>query len=313
MRVMLRKVLFGLALFSSPRLLNCQDLSPRAYIITPIHSNAVTIQYSFLDGNLLFAGTVPITDATARAHLAVLSYAHSMRFFGRTANFLAALPYGVGHFQGMVFANETNVYRSGLLACELRFSVNLKGGPAMAPEEFRKWRQKTLVGVSLKVVPPTGQYDPTKLINYGTNRWALKTEVGLSRRWSHWVLDTYGGGWFFTTNPEFFSKNQFNPNVTTQSQNPIGALEGHLSYDVKPRFWASLDGNFWFGGATSLNGKENPITADRNSRVGVTVSVPVTGHQSLKFGYSNGAYIRYGGNYQNISVGWQYSWVGRPK
>ena len=58
---------------------------------------------------------------------------------------------------------------------------------------MRKWHQKTLLGVSLKVVAPTGQYDPTKLINLGANRWAFKPELGLSRRWGHWVLDAYGG------------------------------------------------------------------------------------------------------------------------
>ena len=45
----------------------------------------------------------------------------------------------------------------------------------------------------------------------------------------------------------------------------------------------------------------------RNSRVGVTASVPVTRHQSRKLSYSNGAYTRYCGNYQNVYVAWQYS------
>ena len=53
----------------------------------------------------------------------------------------------------------------------------------MPAQEFRKWRQKTLLGVSLKVVAPTGQYDPTKLVNWGTNRWALKPDFGYSERW----------------------------------------------------------------------------------------------------------------------------------
>jgi hypothetical protein len=126
------------------------------------------------------------------------------------------------------------------------------------------------------------------------------------------VLDTYGAAWFFTTNNEFFSRNQYNPGVSTQSQSPIGAFEGHLSYDVKPRLWASLDGNFWFGGTTSLSGVANPNTALKNSRIGGTVSLPVSKHQSVKFSYNNGAYIRYGGNFQNVSVAWQYSWLGRP-
>jgi hypothetical protein len=289
-----------------------QDLAPRAYIITPIHSNAVTVTYSLYTGNILFDGEVPITGATATSSVPVFSLTHSLRIFGRSANFTVSLPYGVGNFRGTVVGAETKAYRSGLLDSSFRLSVNLKGGPAMDVQDYLKWQQKTLVGVSFKVVAPTGQYDPTKLINFGANRWAFKPEVGLSRRWGHWVLDTYGAVWFFTTNHDFFSRNQFSPGTNTQTQNPIFAFEGHLSYDVKRRLWASLDGNFWVGGRTSLNGVENPGTLQKNSRIGGTVSVPVSKRQSLKFSYNRGAYVRYGGNYDNISVAWQYSWLGRP-
>jgi hypothetical protein len=289
-----------------------QDLAPRAYIITPVHSNAVTLSYSFFDGSLTFEGTVPLTGATARFNVSVFNYSHSLNFFGRSANLLLSLPYGVGNFRGNVVDAEVRAYRSGFLPASLRFSVNIKGGPAMNAQEFSKWNQKTILGVSLRVVPLTGQYDPTKLINLGTNRWAFKPELGYSRRWGHWLLDGYGGAWFYTTNPEFFSHNQFSPGTNTQSQSPIGSFEGHVSYDFKPRLWVSLDGNYWFGGRTSLNGVQSPDTLQRNSRVGFTVSVPLTKHQSLKFSYNNGAYIKYGGNFQNISVAWQYSWLGRP-
>jgi hypothetical protein len=291
---------------------NChaQDLAPRAYLVSPVHSNAVTLTYSLFDGSIIFDGNTPITDSTARVHIPAFIYSHSLSFFGRTANFNAALPYGVGNFRGKVAGTEALAHRSGLLAPTFRFSVNLKGGPAMNAAEFRKWRQKTILGVSFKLVPLAGQYDPTKLINLGTNRFAFKPEFGYSQRWGHWILDAYGGVWFFTQNKEFFSQNQSSPN--TQSQSPVGSFEGHLSYDFKPRLWVSLDGNYWFGGATSVNGVENQLTLQRNSRVGVAASIPLTAHQSLKFSYSNGAYIRYGGNYQNISVAWQYSWLGRP-
>ena len=289
-----------------------QDLAPRAYIITPVHSNAVTLSYSFFDGTLTFDGTVPITGATARFNVSVFNYSHSLNFFGRSANFLFSLPYGVGNFRGNVVDADVLAYRSGLLPASLRFSLNLKGGPAMNAQEFRKWNQKTILGISLRLVPLTGQYDPTKLINLGTNRWAFKPELGYSRRWSHWLLDAYGGAWFYTTNREFFSHNQFSPGTNTQSQSPIASFEGHVSYDFKPRLWVSLDANYWFGGRTSLNGVQNPGTLQRNSRVGFTASIPLTRHQSLKFSYNNGAYIKYGGNFQNISVAWQYSWLGRP-
>lgn len=288
-----------------------QDLAPRAYLITPTHSNAITLTYAFYSGNL-DVGNIPITDATARASIPVLSFVHSMSVFGRSANVAVSLPYGVGNFRGSVLGTETNVYRSGLLDSVCRLSVNLIGGPAMTEEQYSKWMQKTVIGMSLRVVAPTGQYDSTKLVNWGNNRWAFKPEIGVTRRWGHWIVDGYGGGWFFTTNPAFFSKNQYNPRVSAQTQSTIVAFEGHLSYDVKPRLWASLDGNFWFGGKTAISRVENPASTLRNSRVGATVSMPLNKHQSVKFSYNNGAYIKYGGDFQNISVAWQYSWLGHP-
>ncbi|OLB29636.1 MAG: hypothetical protein AUH13_14840 [Acidobacteria bacterium 13_2_20CM_58_27] len=291
---------------------HAQDLAPRAYVITPIHSNAITLTYSFFDGSLVFEGTIPITGAQARVNVTIFNYSHSLKLFGRTANFTGSLPYGIGHLRGTVVGAEALAYRSGLLPASVRFSVNLVGGPAMNVAEYTKWRQRTIVGISLRLVPKTGQYDPTKLINFGTNRWAFKPELGFSERWGHWILDAYGGAWLYTTNPEFFSHNQFSPGTNTQTQSPIGSFEGHLSYDFKRRLWVSLDGNYWFGGTTSLNGVENFSTLQQNSRVGATAAIPLSRHQSIKLSYSSGAYVRYGGNFQNVSVAWQYSWLGRP-
>ena len=94
-------------LLSNIRLV-AQDLAPRAYLITPVHSNAVTLSYSFIDGDLLFDGTVPITDAKARVNLSLFSLTHSMRFFGRTANVTASLPYGIGNFHGAVLGTRAD-------------------------------------------------------------------------------------------------------------------------------------------------------------------------------------------------------------
>jgi hypothetical protein len=134
--------------------------------------------------------------------------------------------------------------------------------------------------------------------------WLFRTLGPLAARWVH-------GRVVYATNPEGFSRNAFFAGTRSRSEEPIGSFEGHLSYSVKPRLWFSLDGNYWFGGATSLNGLENPLIADGNSLIGGTASIPK--HQSLKFSYSNGAHNRYGGNYQKVCVAWQYSWLGRPK
>jgi hypothetical protein len=307
-------ILLAMATAFLPQELRAQDLSPRAYVITPIHSNVIILTWSFYDGNINYSGALPVTGATGTYSVPIFSYYHAFSFFGRSANMVASLPYAAGNFQGTALGAEQHLYRSGLLDSVYRFSVNLKGGPAMPVQKFMRWKQKVLLGASLKVAAPTGQYDPTKLINWGANRWSFKPEFGYSQRFGQkWVLDGYFGVWFFTANSEFWSHNIYFAGTRSQSQDPIGSVEGHLSYDFKPRLWISLDGNFWFGGITSINGVQNPITRETNSRIGGTVAVPITRHQSLKFSYSNGTYIRFGGNYQNISVAWQYSWLGRPE
>jgi Putative MetA-pathway of phenol degradation len=285
-----------------------QSLAPRAYVITPVHGNAVTITWSYFNGGVDFNGTIPVTGATGSYNVPTLSYYHSFNFFGRSANFTAFLPYGVGTFQGKLLAANRQIYRSGLLDATFRFSVNLLGGPAMTAPELAKWKQKVLIGTSLTVVAPTGQYVPTHLVNWGINRWAFKAELGYSERWGHWLLDGYGGAWFYTTNDAFYAI----PRPQPQTEQPIGSFEGHLSYDFnKAHCWASLDGNFWFGGITSLNGIANLQTKQTSSRIGATGAFPISKSQSIKVSYSRGAYIRFGGDYQSVSLAWQYSWVGK--
>jgi hypothetical protein len=285
-----------------------QDLAPRAYLITPVHSNAVTLSWSFFDGGLNLNGTVPITGATATYSVPIFSYYHSFGILGHSANVTALLPYAVGTFQGDVFGTRRSIYRSGLADVQARLSVNLKGGPAMPVQQFVKWKQKVILGVSLKIVAPTGQYDPDRLVNWGINRWAFKPEFGYSQRWGNWILDGYAGVWFYTTNDAFFSP----PRPQPQTEEPIGSFEGHLSYDLgkKGRMWTSLDGNFWFGGVTSLSGIRNLKSGQTSSRIGGTFALPISKHQALKFSYSDGTYIRFGGNYQSVAIAWQYSWIG---
>ena len=173
----------------------------------------------------------------------------------------------------------------------------------MAPSEFGSWREKGLLGVSFTAVVPTGQYDPARVMNGGANRWAFKPELGLTRRWGHWALDAYTGVWFFTSNSKYF------PGTSVRLQQPVGAGEAHLTYGWKRSLWASLDGNFWIGGRSTVDGQKN-ADEQRNSRAGVTVAVPVSRHQTVKLSYARGAYVRIGGDFRTLSMAWQYSWLG---
>jgi hypothetical protein len=312
MRTFFKLVLSAAIAIGSRELLSAQDLRPRAYVITPIHSNAVIVNYIFNDGSIFFGTVLPITNASGRYSVPNISFYHSLNFFSRSANFTATLPYVVGVFQGEVKGNQQSIYRSGMADSVFRFSVNLIGGPAMATKDFAKWKQKTILGASIQIVAPTGQYYPSHLINPGSNRWGFKPELGYSQRWGNWILDAYGGVWLFTANNNYLTGSEFSSRQNVLTEAPIGALEMHLSYDVKPRLWASVDGNYWYGGETTVNNLLKIGTIQSNSRIGGTVSIPLTKHQSVKCSYSDGELARIGGTFQTVSFAWQYSWLGRP-
>ncbi len=136
----LGKLTFALTfLLCAAALATAQELAPQAYIITPLHSNAFTLTCSYYTGSLQFDGAVPITGATGKINIPDITYYHSLDFFGRSANIIASLPYGVGNLRGQVAGAEGHLYRSGLLDSFCRFSVNLKGGPAIPLDQYLKW------------------------------------------------------------------------------------------------------------------------------------------------------------------------------
>jgi hypothetical protein len=295
-----------------PTLCAAQDLAPRAYLPLPVASNAVILTSGFSEGELLFDPTLPISDATGTIHTPVVTLYHAFDFFGRAANITGSLPFAIGDFEGTVAGQDRSTHRSGMADIMVRLAVNLAGAPAQTPAEFVKTRlPRSLLGASLKVLAPTGEYDPTLVINIGTNRWAFKPELGYTRRAGQVTVDMYAGVWLFTSNENFMASAN-NPEGSVRTQRPIGALELHVSYDVKPRLWISADVNYWYGGRTSVNGVLSTQTLQANSRFGVTGSVPLTARQSVKVSYSDGVIVRIGGNFSQLSAAWQYGWIGRP-
>lgn len=153
---MIRQVfLLGVGVALAPRV-SAQDLTPRAYVITPTGSNAIILTWVYNSGEMLLDPTVPIKDLNAHFQVPILSFYHSFGFFSRSANIAVSAPYGYGHFRGLVLGNDTSVTRSGLADSRIRMSVNLYGGPAVRLPKFAKYRERTIIGASLTVVVPTG-------------------------------------------------------------------------------------------------------------------------------------------------------------
>jgi Putative MetA-pathway of phenol degradation len=278
-----------------------QELEPRAYSISPVGVNFVSVSYSRMTGDISFDPSIPIEDANSKLNRFSSSYFRSIDVFGRSGNVAVVTNYVEGDLQGTVNGEFTAVRRSGLADSGARFAVNLVGAPAMKLKEFASYRQKTNLGISMTVVAPLGQYDPVKFVNIGSNRWSFKPEIGLSRalRQRRLVLDAYLGVWLFSPNRNYVGR--------TRTQDPIMNTQFHLSYNLTPRAWVAFDVNFFTGGRTTVDGVAGN-DLQHNSRLGGTLSVPFSRRQSMKFGYSFGAYTTVGANFHSISAGYQYLW-----
>ncbi len=290
-------------LLLSPALTGAQELEPRAYSPAPVGANFASVTYSHSWGALLFDPTVPITDGKAKVNGVILGYGRTFPFAGLQALALVGVPIVWGRLSGKVLGTDSSTTRSGLGDTRVKLNVNFIGAPALKPQAYaRAAARSVVVGASLTLSIPTGQNDPAKLINIGTNRWAIKPEIGLSYQWrQRWCVDCYGGVWFFTANPSFY------PGTSRRQQDPLGSVQGHLSYTFARRTWAALDGTWYWGGASRTNG--GPASARlNNARLGALVAVGLTARQSIKLGYSFGTSTRVGQDFDTVGISYQQLW-----
>jgi len=300
-----RPLALAALIFLASAVLAAQQLEPRAYSPSPVGANFIVAGYTYQTGDVVFDPSLPFSDVTANINGTALAYVRTFDLLGRTASAGLIVPYAWWHIQGKVQEVAREIHRAGLADLPLRFAVNLLGGPATTPAEFAKRQPETTLGFSLVVVAPTGKYDSSKLINIGANRWSFKPELGFSQPIGRWFFDVYGGVWLFTTNQDFFGGQ-------TKHQDPIGVIQAHVSYNFRPRLWVAADYTYYWGGQTTVNGRAN-ADLQRNSRVGLTASVPIARAQSLKFSWSRGATTRIGADFSTYSVGYQFLWLDRPR
>ena len=294
-------LLLAVVAFHGPAAL-AQEMEARAYSRAPVGANVAVVVYSHQTGDVLLDPAIPLKDVSVKLNATVVGYGRTFGLAGRQVTASVAVPYVWGTVRGTVFEQQQEVTRSGLGDLRARLAVNLIGSPALSPREFAAQKPSTLLGASLSVVVPTGQYDPRRLVNLGSNRFAFKPEMGLSQPLGRWTLELVGGVWFFTKNNKFFD------GAVRREQSPLASFQGHVIYTIRPRMWLSGDATYYTGGRTTVDGTLN---ADRqsNSRIGATFSFPVTQSHSLKIAWARGVTARIGGDLTTVTVGWQYTWL----
>jgi hypothetical protein len=277
-----------------------QQLEPRAYAPSPVDVNIVGAPYYYQTGDVVTDPSLPVKNVNAKINAITPFYDRTFSFFGRSASAILAVPYIWGKVTGDVGEEARTLTRSGQGDMQLRFATNIFGAPALTPQEFAHTTPGTTLGASLVVSMPSGQYDGTKLINLGSNRWAFKPEIGLVHPVGKWTFELYTGAWFFTANDDFYGGHR-------RTQEPILELQGHVIYTFVPGLWLALDGTWYAGGVTSVDSVPD-VDRQQNTRIGTTLAIPLGHGHSLKAAWAKGASVRIGQDFSTYGLTYQYRW-----
>jgi hypothetical protein len=262
------------------------QVPPRFYWKTLSGANAVPLIVNSLSGNTNpFDPSHQVSPgANVNATLALPGYARTFSLGGRSA--LVAVIAPMGRLSGDVTAGGGTVSETarGFGDPMIELDVNIVGKPA----------QKNLVdvlryepGFSLDLIAdlalPVGEYDNTRTLNIGQNRWYGRLGAPVVWQLGPWVpgrrttLELLPALWLFGTNDDFVGQ--------TLETAPMFQVDGHLTRDLTERIWASLDGA-WYTGAKATGGGVEGEKLD-NLGIGLTLGYQINDNLGLTVGYKS--------------------------
>jgi len=279
-----------------------QDLSPRAYWPAPVGTKLLSFGVAYQRGGVITDPSLPIEDGTAALTALQVGYVQVVSLGGRTASVGVVIPRLEGTFKGVVDGTPARRDLQGLGDISMTLGFNLLGAPAMTPQEFQVFRQapESILGLSIELRLPTGQYDPEQVVNLGGNRWAVKSEIGyIYAMGDGYLFEASLGGWIHGKNDDFVGE--------PRAQDPLFSLELHLVRRQKGPFWTSIDVTLYHGGRTEVSGDRRDDRLS-NARLGATVVFPFEGSHALRLAGSTSVKTTSGGSYDSFLIAYSKAW-----
>lgn len=277
------KLMFALLIGLWSTLTMAQDFSPRAYWPAPTGTQLLSVGLGYTTGDIVPDPSLPVVGLDSDIVTLNLAYGRTLNLWGRSSNLIVELPFSDGETKGSLEATPAKRNYDGVGDLGVTLSMNFMGAPALSRDDFEDLRRdpRPLLGASIKVVAPTGDYDNDRVVNVGSNRWATRLEVAYMAVLNpEWLLEFELGAWFMDDNDDFLGM--------TREQDEIYAAEVHLVRRFEPGFWASLDLNGYRGGRSTV-GDQRLNDLQRDSKIGFTLMYPVARGHALKGSYSHGS------------------------
>ena len=301
MRNRLLFVCLTLALLLSPQLAGAQFTEAHNYDNTPTGVNQVELAYAYTHANASIDASLIITGAKFNVNQGSISYTRYFGFVRRLVWAEASVPLaGLG---GSVSGTMAQGSTTGTGDSSYTLAMLLKDGSALSVEQFADYKPTTTVGISLTISAPTGQYNPNKLLNLGSDRWSFKPEIALSHPFGpqqKWQLDAYANAYFFTNNTSYHG-------AEILRQEPLPAIEGHISYSLINSLWASLDTRYSFHGSTLVDGV-NQNNSQQNFILGTELNVSLNRRNSLVFEFGKALVHQNGPALTAFAVKYSFTW-----
>lgn len=283
-----------------------QELEPRALTNLPNKLNFVGFGYAYAAGNTLLDPSLPLEDFNGRINTLFLAYVRAVNFFGKSGKVDVVLPFAGGDFTGVFENVPFEDSFTGFGDIRIRASVNLTGAPSISAKEFADFEPKTISGLSLQLIIPTGKYNKEQLANLGTNRWVVKAIYGLSHSWDNWILEGYAGAWFFSDNNEFLGDNVL-------SQKSLWVAKANIIRSFRKKgMWLAFSSGYGYGAESFINDvKRDAIISQL--RLGLTYSLPLNPKHSLKFTVASGIRFQQGADFDVFGVSYLFTWLDKSQ
>jgi hypothetical protein len=262
-----------------------QMYGPRQFWPAPVGTDVFTVSGIYTRSNTVVDTSIIFPNLDIDTVVLAPSYS---RFFG-IGNTLVQATVAVPYAWADVKVSESrtgidrNPRRDGLADAYAHLTVGVLNAPALSPKEYAAFMGRENPGVVVMglagLFAPTGAYDTDRVVNIGTNRWTFRAGVPITARLSDsWapgrttsfeVLPTLD---VFTPNnnpaePEFDfdvrglplgrALTRLLPKPSQTTQDPLAALEMHITHDLSKTLWVSLDSYSKVGGNTWADGESN--------------------------------------------------------
>jgi hypothetical protein len=278
-----------------------QFTDPRNYQNTPVGINQLELAYAYVRSNTSIDTSFIVSGAKFNLNQGLIDYTRYFGLLHRTAWVEVSVP--IANLNGSITGTDITGSTTGAGDSGYAAAILLKGGPALNPEQFASAETTTSIGLSLSTTAPTGQYDPNKLLNLGSDRWSFKPELAISKPFGpeqRWVFDAYANTYLYTNNTSYRG-------AQVLRQRGLFGLEGHISYTFNEKIWASLDTRSSFLGDTTVSGV-NQDNVQRNFIVGSEVVVSPNSRNSFTFEFAKAAVHTNGPSLTGFTVKYDYTW-----